>query len=347
MEFLTPAIGETASRIVIIALVVLLLGALSLLLIGLAMRVFNGRSLRSRRSEERAPRLAIPDALTVDSRRKLVLIRRDNVEHLVMIGGGTDFVVEPAIQRFLPNSRSRVPAGAQPEASSPQPAAMPPLSGSIGPGRPLAARSRGAVQAGQHPGAEQRAAGSRTPDNAPPPAAREPAIAEDKEIARAAEKSPPPKPTPAMAARPEPAPEAPPSIRPASPISPPARPAPTAATAARPANSERPRPGAAPPNQRAPEPVAPSPEAARPPPASAATRPASRPTAAAKPPAGHPSAEPPPADRPSQPGEGPAEPLPRPAATARSEPKRGKPAGLGEDTDMTALLGEIFGQNKH
>ncbi|HKA77754.1 MAG TPA: flagellar biosynthesis protein FliO [Pseudolabrys sp.] len=47
----------------------------------------------------RQPRLAVIDAATVDGRRRLVLIRRDNIEHLLMIGGPTDLVVEPNIVR--------------------------------------------------------------------------------------------------------------------------------------------------------------------------------------------------------------------------------------------------------
>jgi hypothetical protein len=47
----------------------------------------------------RQPRLAVIDAASVDGRRKLVLIRRDNVEHLMMIGGPNDLVVEPNIVR--------------------------------------------------------------------------------------------------------------------------------------------------------------------------------------------------------------------------------------------------------
>lgn len=47
----------------------------------------------------RVPRLAIVDAMSVDGRRRLVLVRRDNVEHLIMIGGPSDLVVEQAIQR--------------------------------------------------------------------------------------------------------------------------------------------------------------------------------------------------------------------------------------------------------
>jgi hypothetical protein len=47
----------------------------------------------------RQPRLAVIDAAAVDGRRRLVLIRRDNVEHLLMIGGPTDVVVEANIVR--------------------------------------------------------------------------------------------------------------------------------------------------------------------------------------------------------------------------------------------------------
>jgi hypothetical protein len=47
----------------------------------------------------RQPRLAVIDAASVDGRRRLVLIRRDNVEHLMMIGGPNDVIVEPNIVR--------------------------------------------------------------------------------------------------------------------------------------------------------------------------------------------------------------------------------------------------------
>lgn len=42
-------------------------------------------------------RLDVVDQASVDSRRKLVLIRRDDVEHLVMIGGPVDLVIESGI----------------------------------------------------------------------------------------------------------------------------------------------------------------------------------------------------------------------------------------------------------
>ena len=44
----------------------------------------------------RQPRLAVIETSAIDSRRQLWLIRRDNVEHLIMTGGPTDIVIEPA-----------------------------------------------------------------------------------------------------------------------------------------------------------------------------------------------------------------------------------------------------------
>jgi flagellar protein FliO/FliZ len=45
------------------------------------------------------PRLALIDTASVDGSRRLVLVRRDNVEHLLLIGGPTDVLVEPNIAR--------------------------------------------------------------------------------------------------------------------------------------------------------------------------------------------------------------------------------------------------------
>ena len=62
----------------------------------------------------RQPRLAVIDAATVDGRRRLVLIRRDNVEHLLMIGGPTDVVVEPNIVRAVGAREARASRRAMP-----------------------------------------------------------------------------------------------------------------------------------------------------------------------------------------------------------------------------------------
>ncbi len=63
----------------------------------------------------RQPRLAVIDHASVDGRRRLILVRRDNVEHLLMIGGPTDIVVEPNIVRAMAAARdvpgTRPPAG--------------------------------------------------------------------------------------------------------------------------------------------------------------------------------------------------------------------------------------------
>jgi hypothetical protein len=76
-----------------------------LALIGLAawlVRRFGGNRLGANSARGRMPRLAVIDAAAVDGRRRLVLVRRDNVEHLIMIGGPSDIVVEPNIVRAAP-----------------------------------------------------------------------------------------------------------------------------------------------------------------------------------------------------------------------------------------------------
>jgi flagellar protein FliO/FliZ len=65
----------------------------------------------------RPPRLAVTEFAAVDARRRLVLIRRDNVEHLVMIGGPSDVVIEPNIVRASPASSARDAQPLRPAAS--------------------------------------------------------------------------------------------------------------------------------------------------------------------------------------------------------------------------------------
>src|SRR5437868_13320574 len=82
-----------------------------LALIGVAawlVRRFAGNRLGANPNRGRMPRLAVIDAAAVDSRRRLVLVRRDNIEHLLMIGGPTDIVVEPNIVRATP-AREQAP----------------------------------------------------------------------------------------------------------------------------------------------------------------------------------------------------------------------------------------------
>ncbi|KPF98913.1 flagellar biosynthesis protein FliO [Rhodopseudomonas sp. AAP120] len=65
-------------------------------------RRFAGNRLGTHTKSGRMPRLAVIDAAAVDGRRRLVLVRRDNVEHLLMIGGPSDIVIETSIVRANP-----------------------------------------------------------------------------------------------------------------------------------------------------------------------------------------------------------------------------------------------------
>ncbi|WP_051913783.1 flagellar biosynthetic protein FliO [Nitratireductor basaltis] len=73
-------------------------------LVGLALILAAVRFMRGSRQgtyvaggRNRRPRLAVIDATPVDTQRRLVLIRRDHVEHLVLIGGQSDLVIERGI----------------------------------------------------------------------------------------------------------------------------------------------------------------------------------------------------------------------------------------------------------
>jgi flagellar protein FliO/FliZ len=80
-----------------------------------AVRRFGAGRLGSVGTRGRQPRLAVVDYASVDARRRLLLIRRDNVEHLVMIGGPTDVVVESNIVRASPAQRE-IPIPSRPPA---------------------------------------------------------------------------------------------------------------------------------------------------------------------------------------------------------------------------------------
>jgi flagellar protein FliO/FliZ len=87
--------GQYGLKMLFAFVVVFALLALALWLV----RRFGGERISSGGGRGRQPRLAVIDAATLDSRRRLVLIRRDNVEHLLLIGGPADLLVEPNIVR--------------------------------------------------------------------------------------------------------------------------------------------------------------------------------------------------------------------------------------------------------
>jgi hypothetical protein len=76
----------------------------------------------------RKTRLAVMDATAVDSHRRLVLVRRDDIEHLLLIGGPTDVVVERDIRLAAPRRPALTGDGGQqqaPRPRAPQPGAAP------------------------------------------------------------------------------------------------------------------------------------------------------------------------------------------------------------------------------
>jgi hypothetical protein len=71
---------------------------LILALIGVAVWLFKRfGGARGKSGGRRGRRLAVSEATIIDKRRRLVLVRRDNLEHLVMIGGAQDVVIETGI----------------------------------------------------------------------------------------------------------------------------------------------------------------------------------------------------------------------------------------------------------
>jgi len=88
-----------------------------------ALRRFGTGQLGGAGTRGRQHRLSVLEWAKVDNRRFLCLVRRDNVEHLLIIGGPTDVVVEANIVRAV--SASRDVALARPAAVEPLPRAIP------------------------------------------------------------------------------------------------------------------------------------------------------------------------------------------------------------------------------
>lgn len=215
------------------------LGALILLLVVLVIiRVVRGLTFGTfvAGGRNRKTRLAVMDATAVDSHRRLVLVRRDDVEHLVLIGGPTDIVVEQNIRLQAPARRG---ASAEPRAHVEEPGARQTTESSQPPAAPAA------------PPPPPAAANAPTPAPKPAQPAGETPASLTSRIASAlrqsSSESPQPKPTPAApktAATTQPsAPPAPPAPKPvvaaaAAPVAPTA-PAPAATPAAPPASADK------------------------------------------------------------------------------------------------------------
>ncbi len=99
MEWLQSLFGGESPALTLV-LTFFAIAALLVASIWLFRKIAGGGALKPSRS--RQPRLSVTDAAIVDEKRRLVLVRRDNVEHLVMIGGPSDIVIEQNIIRMQP-----------------------------------------------------------------------------------------------------------------------------------------------------------------------------------------------------------------------------------------------------
>ncbi len=66
-------------------------------LVGLLVLLMLIRTIGARGTGRRGSRLGVSEFHEIDKSRRLVLLRRDDVEHLVMIGGNQDLVIESQI----------------------------------------------------------------------------------------------------------------------------------------------------------------------------------------------------------------------------------------------------------
>ena len=96
LERLEDIAGPNFAAAVLWTFAALLLLVIILVVIRLIRSMTFGTFVAGGRN--RKTRLAVMDAAAVDSHRRLVLVRRDDVEHLILIGGPTDVVVERDIR---------------------------------------------------------------------------------------------------------------------------------------------------------------------------------------------------------------------------------------------------------
>jgi flagellar protein FliO/FliZ len=126
MQFLTSLFGGSENSFVTAALAL----GIVLVLIVLGVWVLKVSFRASNQLIRRNKRLTIIDSINVDAKRQLIIVRRDNVEHLILTGGPTDVVIEagiPAEKPGLPVRRATAtpPAPASPALAERQTASYP------------------------------------------------------------------------------------------------------------------------------------------------------------------------------------------------------------------------------
>jgi len=134
MQFLTALFGGSAGTLLnaVFALgIVLVLAVLALWLMKLAGRA--GENV----ARGRQRRLVVVDTAAIDGKRRVVLIRRDNVEHVIMTGGPQDLVIESGIPAPEPADARRPASARQPEAAPARPAPAADIATPVAPERPV------------------------------------------------------------------------------------------------------------------------------------------------------------------------------------------------------------------
>lgn len=82
-------------------------------------RMLFGRRIRVSGGRNRPKRLDIVDAFDLDRERQLVIVRRDNVEHLLLIGGPSDVLIEASFERPAGLYAETKPEGREPRVAAP------------------------------------------------------------------------------------------------------------------------------------------------------------------------------------------------------------------------------------
>ena len=211
-------------------------GIAALIVLAILYRFAFAHRLRVPGGRTRQPRLGLVDAFSLDGQRQLVLVRRDNVEHLVMIGGPNDVLVELQINRALTQARDNNQASPllAPGASARRtetPLAAAPVVAEAPPSKVAAPAAAPAAPAPAAPKAPPSAPAVAPKAPAPPPPAAAPPALAPKAPAPVLAPSPPTKPiepqaAPPPASAPARAAQSPEPVPPEPSSSPPPRPAP-------------------------------------------------------------------------------------------------------------------------
>lgn len=158
LNWLDGIAGPDYARAILWTLAALVLLVIVLVIVKLIRSMTFGTFVAGGRN--RKTRLAVMDATAVDSHRRLVLVRRDDIEHLLLIGGPTDVVVERDIRMVAPRRPVLTGGGNNPAPTQGSPQAQ-------GPARPAPHSARTHGEAKASPAAQKF---SPVTANPPPPA---------------------------------------------------------------------------------------------------------------------------------------------------------------------------------